>query len=212
MRLSSARHVERLTGESPGNRNARLTSGQTRGWTGRWGVFCWCLVPGAWCAGLGAWGLVRFARATGMRAAGSAGVCSAGSPCVGIRPGRPNSAGFHLNSSAQRERAAPKRLGHMPRVPASRRSPSCTNPRPPCRRHRSGGETNTGHVSSIVRLASTGHRGRVDARGHRSGREPGLTRTSGQRVGVPSRDGRCGRLRRPRLAVAAMSARAHAKR
>ncbi len=38
--------------------------------------------------------------------------------------------------------------------------------------------------------ASTGHRGRVEARGHRSGWAPGLTRTSDRGAGVPSRDGR----------------------
>ena len=73
----------------------------------------------------------RFALATRMRAAGRAVVCSAGSPCVGIRPGRPDSAGFRSNSSAQRRRAALKLMGHMPRVPASRRSPRCTNPAHP---------------------------------------------------------------------------------
>jgi len=39
-------------------------------------------------------------------------------------------------------------------------------------------------------LASTGHRGRVDARGHRIGEAPGLTRTSNRSAGVPSREGR----------------------
>ena len=39
-------------------------------------------------------------------------------------------------------------------------------------------------------LASTGHRGRVDARGRPPGGAPGLTRTSGQPAGVPSRDRR----------------------
>ena len=68
--------------------------------------------------------------------------------------------------------------------------PRCTNLRPPCRRHWLGGETNTGHIFFIVRLASTAHRGRVDARGRRSGGAPGLTRTSGQTVGVPSLDAR----------------------
>ena len=38
--------------------------------------------------------------------------------------------------------------------------------------------------------ASTGHRGRVDARGVRSGGAPGLTRTSDRSAGAPSRDGR----------------------
>jgi hypothetical protein len=38
--------------------------------------------------------------------------------------------------------------------------------------------------------ASTGHRGRVEARGQRRHGAPGLTRISGQAVGVPSRDGR----------------------
>ena len=39
-------------------------------------------------------------------------------------------------------------------------------------------------------LASSGHRGRDDARGRPTGWAPGLTRTSGQRVGAPSRDRR----------------------
>jgi hypothetical protein len=38
--------------------------------------------------------------------------------------------------------------------------------------------------------APTGHRGRVDARGARSGGAPGLTRTSDRSAGAPSRDGR----------------------
>ena len=45
-------------------------------------------------------------------------------------------------------------------------------------------------------LASTGHRGRVDARGLRSGRAPGPTRTAGRGAGAPSRDRRPRRLRR----------------
>jgi len=55
-----------------------------------------------------------------------------------------------------------------------------------------------GHLAAIqkrlpffkVVLASSGHRGRDDARGHRSGGAPGLTRTSGQPAVVPSPDGR----------------------
>ena len=39
-------------------------------------------------------------------------------------------------------------------------------------------------------LASTGHRGRVDARGQPPGGAPGLTRTTGLSAVVPSRDGR----------------------
>ena len=59
----------------------------------------------------------------------------------------------------------------------------------------------------VWKVALTSHRGCVNARGRRSGGAPGLTRTSGQAVGVPSRDGRCGRLRRPCLACARGSAR-----
>ena len=51
-------------------------------------------------------------------------------------------------------------------------------------------------------LASTGHRGRVDARGPRRHGAPGLTRTSGLAVGAPSRVQRARRLRRRVLAVA----------
>ena len=105
----------------------------------------------------------RFAQATGMRATGCAGICSAGSPCVGIRPGRPDSAGFRSNSSTQRERAALNHLGHTPRVPASRRSPSCTNPRPPRRKVHLGGETNTGNVFLYWALASSRPRWPDDA-------------------------------------------------
>jgi len=39
-------------------------------------------------------------------------------------------------------------------------------------------------------LASTGHRGRVDARGQPLGRAPGLTRSSDRSAAAPSRDGR----------------------
>ena len=42
-----------------------------------------------------------------------------------------------------------------------------------------------------VSLASSGHRGRNDARGRPAGRARGLTRTSGQHVSAPPRDGRC---------------------
>ena len=45
-------------------------------------------------------------------------------------------------------------------------------------------------------LASTGLRGRVDARGRRSGRAAGLTRTTGLGAGAPFRDRRPRRLRR----------------
>ena len=41
-------------------------------------------------------------------------------------------------------------------------------------------------------LASAGHRGRADARGHRGHAPSGLTRTSGQRVDAPSLDRRAG--------------------
>ena len=122
-----------------------------------------------------------------MRAAGSAGVCSAGLPCVGIRPGRPNSAGFHSNSSAQRERAALKHLGHMPRVPASRRSPSCTNPRPPHREVHLGGWRKTFAIFKRGFGIDGPSRPRRCPRPAVT-RADGLDANSGPRAGAPSRD------------------------
>jgi len=43
----------------------------------------------------------------------------------------------------------------------------------------------------VVALASTGHRGRVDARGRPPGRSPGLTRTTDRGARAPSREGHC---------------------
>jgi hypothetical protein len=53
-----------------------------------------------------------------------------------------------------------------------------------------------------VVLASTGHRGRVDARGRRGHVPAGLTRTTGLGTGAPSRVRRTRRLRRRGLGVA----------
>ena len=57
-----------------------------------------------------------------------------------------------------------------------------------------GGEKHSQFFNVV--LASTGHRGRVDARGPRRHCSAGLTRTSGQAVGAPSRVRRARRLRR----------------
>ena len=50
--------------------------------------------------------------------------------------------------------------------------------------------TNTAAKGLKRSLASTGHRGRVDARGRPLGRAPGLTRTTGLPAAAPSREGR----------------------
>ena len=76
-----------------------------------------------------------------------------------------------------------------------------TSPCPPCRGDASAGGEKHSQFLNVV-LASSGHRGRDDARGHRSGGATGLSRTSGRGAGVPSRDRRARRLRRCVLGVA----------
>jgi hypothetical protein len=61
-------------------------------------------------------------------------------------------------------------------------------------------------------LASTGHRGRVDARGQRRHTPSGLTRTTGQSADAPSRDRRGRRLRRRQLGAAPAASQQHTKR
>jgi hypothetical protein len=68
--------------------------------------------------------------------------------------------------------------------------PCDPSPCPPCRASTwAGGEKPSPFF--CLALASTGHRGRVDARGRPIGGAPGLTRTSDRGAGAPSREGRC---------------------
>ena len=96
------------------------------------------------------------------------------------------------------------RCAHRPQPCAARRArcPAKASPSAPGGNAPAGGQEYRSRFF-VWKVALTSHRGCVNARGHRAGGAPGLTRTSGQAVGVPSRDGRCGRLRRPGLAVAA---------
>jgi len=84
----------------------------------------------------------------------------------------------------------------VPRRPAARLLLYLATKSPPPRRATHGVPADNirfwGRMFFLKRsLASTGHRGRVDARGHRTSRAPGLTRTSNRSACVPSREGRC---------------------
>ena len=118
------------------------------------------------------------------------------------RPGRPESAGVRSTSDRVHPpgpRPAP--LVATPPMPASRRSRLRSKPLPILPQRRLGGGRKTFAVFKGV-LASSGDRGRDDARGQRSGGAPGLTRTSGRSAGVPSRVRRTRHLRRRVLASA----------
>jgi len=111
------------------------------------------------------------------RAAGRAGAPLPGLPCVGIRPGR---RGFRVRRRLDFHRAlaVPAALnGHqgVPEPSARRRAGRACDrsPCPPCRaRATSGGRKHSRVLGGA--LASTGHRGRFDARGRRSGLATGL--------------------------------------
>ena len=156
--------------------------------------FAFCVLRFAFC------GLrVRFARACGARAARWAGACF-----FGVRPSEIGlngaiSLGVRLTSEPGIDGLAASCAFVCHATGAQRRGATAceTSPRPP---HRAttlaGGEKHSQFLNVV--LASSGHRGRVDARGHRFGGAPGLTRTSDRGADVPSRDGRARRLRRRR--------------
>ena len=79
-----------------------------------------------------------------------------------------------------------------------------TSPRPPRRATVSADGEKHALFLNVV-LASTGHRGRVDTRGRRSGGASGLTRTLDRGAGTPSRDGRSAAPSAPWLACSPAS-------
>ena len=79
--------------------------------------------------------------------------------------------------------------------------PCDPSPCPPCRRP-APRRVERRHGEFVVEaLASTGHRGRVDARGQRLDKAPGLTRTTNPAAGAPSRDATMARRLRRRAAL-----------
>ena len=153
--------------------------------------------PSAFCVLRFAFCVCRFARAGGARAARCAGACFSGvRPSESGLDGR-DSLGVRLTSDRGIDGLAASCTFVYHTTDAQRRGATAceTSPRPP---HRvsvlAGGEKHAPFFKIV--LASTGHRGRVDARGHRSGWAWGLTRTSDRGGGVPSRDGQAWRLQR----------------
>ena len=160
--------------------------------------FAFCVLRFAGC-GLRACGLagLRFARAGGARAARWAGACFSGVRPSEIGLNGAISLGVRLTSDRGIYYLAASCAFVCHATDAQRRGATAceTSPRPP---HRvstlAGGEKHSPFLNVV--LASSGHRGRDDARGHRFGGALGLTRTSDRGAGVPSRDGRARRLRR----------------
>jgi hypothetical protein len=164
---------------------------------------CRCSLVGRCCR---CWLRCRFALASVALATGWAGAPLFGLPCVGIRPGRPDSAGSVASTSTARsppDRVQP-RPGRTGGFHPRRAGRACDrSPCPPCRAGVPvGGEKHSLFLKRC--LASTGHRGRVGARGRQCHAPAGLTRTAGQRAGAPSRDRRARRLRRRELHGAAI--------
>ena len=141
--------------------------------------------------------MARFAHSEVSLAAGWAGACFSGVRPSEIGLNGAISLGVRLTSDRGIDDLAASCANVCHATGAQRRGATAgeTSPCPPCRGDTcAGGEKHSPFLNVV--LASTGLRGRVDARGPRRHCSAGLTRTSGQAAGVPSRVRRARRLRR----------------